>query len=75
MARLEGAARPPAGGGDWDGAVAWLDGRRFEGRLRGLCPVRGFAIDAAGTRFAVTYDGRRALAEELVVSQTNFRSR
>ena len=68
IARLEGAARPPPDGGDWVGDVKWLDGRRFEGRLRGLCPLQGVETDPGGARFAVTYDGRRSLAEDLVTT-------
>ena len=58
--RLEGW---PVAAAEWEGAWA-RDGRRFEGTLRGLCPVLGVEMDVgSGKRFAVTYSGDVTIGE------------
>jgi hypothetical protein len=68
-----GAAGGLGGATEWTGAVTWADGRRFEGRLRGLRPVEGVETGAGGTPAAVTYGAGETLAEieprERAVSQ------
>ena len=50
---------------DYDAAFAFDDGRRFEGRMRALCPLRGVLSDADGRRWRVVYSGDAWLAADL----------
>jgi hypothetical protein len=60
----------PGGPEEWSGVALGADGARFEGRLRGLCPLHGTETRIAaggggggGSAYRVVYGGRRTLAE------------
>jgi hypothetical protein len=49
---------------EWAGTIERVDGTRFEGIMRGLCPVGGVETELGGARFRVTYSGDCTLAED-----------
>jgi hypothetical protein len=62
--RAPGAPGGIGGAAEWTAAAVRPDGSRFEGFLRGLCPLSGTETDAAGACVDVAYAGHLTLAEE-----------